>query len=72
MRPVLRVRDQGVLKVDPASAGPDGSFSIAGVPPDAYVVEAWHEKFGTATEHITVDYGQTTTLSFTFRNRERP
>jgi hypothetical protein len=52
-----------------AVTGPDGAFTISGVPPGAYVVEAWHEKFGTATEHMTVDSGQTTSLSFVFRKR---
>ena len=41
----------------------------SGIPPGAYVIEAWHEKFGTATERVTVDAGQTTSLSFTFQSR---
>jgi plastocyanin len=55
-----------------AVTGPDGAFRIDGVPPGGYVVEAWHEQFGTATEPITVDPGQTTSVSFTFRRRGQP
>jgi len=47
----------------------DGSFTISGVPTGAYVIEAWHEKFGTARERVTVDAGQTTSVSFTFPSR---
>jgi len=49
----------------------DGSFTIRGVPSGAYTVEAWHEKFGTATERVIVDAGQTTSVSFTFPSRGR-
>lgn len=55
-----------------AVTGPDGSFTISGVRPGGYLVEAWHEKFGTAAERITVDAGQATSLSFTFRQRGQP
>jgi plastocyanin len=44
-----------------------GAFSIAGVPPGKYVVEAWHEKFGTQTAEITVGEKQNGTLTFTFK-----
>ncbi|OLC40294.1 MAG: hypothetical protein AUH43_26585 [Acidobacteria bacterium 13_1_40CM_65_14] len=47
----------------------DGSFTIRGVPSGAYTVEAWHEKFGRAIERLTVDAGQTTSVSFTFLSR---
>jgi plastocyanin len=32
----------------------DGKFSIAGLPPGTYTVEAWHEKLGTQTASVTV------------------
>jgi len=32
-----------------------GAFSIKGLPPGAYTIEAWHEKFGTKTKKITVE-----------------
>ncbi len=32
----------------------DGSFSIKNLPPGAYVIEAWHEKYGVQTQSVTV------------------
>ena len=32
----------------------DGKFSIAGLPPGTYTLEAWHEKLGTQTASVTV------------------
>jgi Carboxypeptidase regulatory-like domain len=32
----------------------DGSFTLAGVPPGAYTVEAWHPLLGKSTQKITV------------------
>jgi len=48
-------------------SGPDGAFTIAGLPPGTYTLEAWHETLGTATETVTVADGQTQSVSFTFR-----
>jgi uncharacterized protein (DUF2141 family) len=43
-----------------------GSFTIAGLPPGKYVVEAWHEKLGTQTADLTVDdSGATQNFTFT-------
>jgi hypothetical protein len=47
----------------------DGSFTIRGIPSGAYVIEAWHETFGTTIERVTVDAGQTTSASFRFVSR---
>ena len=44
----------------------DGAFSLKGVPPGAYTVEAWHEVFGTRTAQITVGAGDMAPVSFTF------
>jgi plastocyanin len=43
-----------------------GAFSIAGVPPGTYTVEAWHEKFGVRTQTITIGEKQNGSLSFSF------
>ncbi len=37
-----------------AVTGEDGSFTIKDLPPGSYVLEAWHEQYGTQTQNITV------------------
>ena len=37
-----------------AVTGDDGSFTIANVPAGTYTIEAWHERFGSATSDVTV------------------
>lgn len=37
-----------------AVSGRDGSYSIRGLPPGRYTVEAWHEKLGTKTAEVSV------------------
>jgi len=49
-----------------AITGNDGTFSLKGVPPGTYTVEAWHEKFGLRTTQVTVAPSQAQTASFTF------
>jgi plastocyanin len=49
-----------------AVTGADGTFRLAGVPPGTYVVEAWHERFGTQTADLTVGARQDATLALTF------
>jgi plastocyanin len=49
-----------------AVSGDDGSFSLDGVPPGDYVLEAWHESLGTQTMNVTVRDGETATADFTF------
>lgn len=49
-----------------AVTGTDGAFSLSGVPPGSYTVEAWHEVFGTRTAQITVGSGDMTPVSFSF------
>ena len=44
----------------------DGTFSLTGVPPGSYTIEAWHEKLGTATQSVTLGPTETRTLAFTF------
>jgi len=44
----------------------DGSFSIGNVPPGTYVVEVWHERFGTTELSVTVGEKETVESNFSF------
>ena len=44
----------------------DGSFSLKGLPPGTYTVEAWHEKLGTMTQSVTVGAKETKEVAFSF------
>lgn len=46
--------------------GDDGTFAIKNLPAGTYVIEAWHEKYGTQTATITVADGETKSTEFTF------
>jgi plastocyanin len=50
-----------------AVSGEDGTFSITGLPPGNYVIEAWHEKFGTFTQNVTVGASETKEVEFTIQ-----
>ena len=45
----------------------DGTFSLKGLPPGTYTIEAWHEKLGTQTQTVTVGEKETKDLAFTFK-----
>jgi plastocyanin len=48
--------------------GDDGSAQIANLPPGQYVLEAWHEKYGTQLATVTVGAeGETQEVSFAFK-----
>lgn len=49
-----------------AVSGTDGSFTIKGLPPGTYVIEAWHEKYGAQTATVTVTGNETKTADFSF------
>jgi plastocyanin len=52
-----------------AVTGADGTFTIKGLPPGTYTLEAWHEKFGTRSATVTVAEHQTQHASFSFGAR---
>lgn len=49
-----------------AVSGADGKFSISGLPPGTYEVEAWHEKLGTKSASVTVAADKSATVDFAF------
>lgn len=49
-----------------AVTGDDGSFTIKNLPAGTYVLEAWHEEFGTQTMEVTVGDNETQMVDFTF------
>jgi plastocyanin len=49
-----------------AVTGDNGSFTLKGVPPGTYTVEAVHEKYGRKAGKLTLAPGGTATLDFTY------
>lgn len=49
-----------------AVSGTDGSYTIKGLPPGTYVIEAWHEKYGPQTATVSVTGSETKTADFGF------
>jgi hypothetical protein len=47
--------------------GADGKFSLKGLPPGTYTIEAWHEKAGTQTAQVTIGAKETKQTTFTFK-----
>ena len=43
-----------------------GAFNLSTLPPGDYVIEAWHERYGTQTQNVTVTTGETAEVTFTF------
>jgi plastocyanin len=44
----------------------DGRFTLKGVPPGTYTLQAWHEKLGTQTSEVKVVAGKTADVKFSF------
>ncbi|HET7790302.1 MAG TPA: carboxypeptidase regulatory-like domain-containing protein [Gemmatimonadales bacterium] len=49
-----------------AVTGTDGAFSIKGLPPGTYTIEAWQEKYGTQDATVTVTAAGAKPVDFTF------
>jgi len=50
-----------------AVSASDGSFTLEGVPPGEYVLEAWHEKYGKKTAKVALEAGGSGQATMTFR-----
>jgi hypothetical protein len=49
-----------------ATSREDGTFTIGGLPPGTYQLEAWHESLGTKTGEVTIGPDGTGTVTFTY------
>jgi plastocyanin len=49
-----------------AVSAKDGSYTIKGVPPGEYTIEAWHEKYGAKTQKVTIGAKESKTVDFSF------
>ena len=60
-----------VVLATPHSAVTDstGEFNLTGLPPGKYTVTAWHERFGTQSQEVTVGGSETKTANFVLTAR---
>jgi hypothetical protein len=45
----------------------DGTYTIKNLPAGTYTIEAWHEKFGTQTQQVTVGATESKAVPFSFK-----
>jgi len=64
MRAYIGVLDHPFFAV----TGSDGSFTLEGLPPGTYTVEAWHESLGTQTQTVTIGASESTDVAFSFES----
>jgi len=48
-------------------SGKAGAFSLNGLPPGTYTIEAWHEQLGTQTQEVTIGAKESKEISFVFK-----
>ncbi|MBI3795910.1 MAG: carboxypeptidase regulatory-like domain-containing protein [Deltaproteobacteria bacterium] len=49
-----------------AMSGADGQFTLKDLPPGEYTIEAWHERFGTRSQKVSLGAKETKDIVFTF------
>ena len=49
--------------------GATGGFELKDVPPGEYEIEAWHEKFGSSVQKVTLGARESKEITFTFKAR---
>jgi hypothetical protein len=63
-----------LIRVDPhpfhAVSGEDGRYTIAGVPPGAYTLEARHARLGARSMSVIVEAGKTSRVEIEFEGRQ--
>jgi hypothetical protein len=62
MRAYLAVLDHPYFAV----TGGDGRFTLADLPPGDYVIESWHERFGTREARVTIGPREAKDVSFAY------
>ena len=67
MRGYIGISKNGLQAISSDS----GSFKIDNVPPGKYTVEAWHEKYGTKTQEVTVEAGKPAKVIFKYDGTEK-
>jgi len=50
-----------------AVTGDDGTFTIKGLPPGTYVIQAWHEKYGPVEQTVTVGAKESKAVDFSYK-----
>ena len=63
MRAYIGVLDHPFFGV----TGADGTFTLTGLPPGTYTVEAWHETLGTRTQTVTIGAKESQDIAFSFK-----
>jgi len=46
---------------------PNGSFELKNLPPGTYTIEAWHEKYGTTNQRVTLGPKEAKTVNLIFK-----